>query len=87
MHREALRTRSLPFRYTDSDADPKHSEEFNATFTAEHMPKMAYPSPSVDPGEYSPGSTAETRRSEVQQLIIPAPLYLLSLIPLGEMTQ
>lgn len=71
---------------------PKHSEEFNATFTTEHMPKMAYPSPSVDPGEYTPGSTAENRRayrssSIRQQLMTPAPFYLLSLITLGEMTQ
>ncbi len=30
------------------------------------MPTKAYPSPSVDPGEYSTGSTTETRKAEAQ---------------------
>ena len=53
---------------SDSDADPKHSKEFSSTFTAEHMSQKSYPSPAIDPGEYSPDSTAETRKAEVQQL-------------------
>ncbi len=53
--------------FSDSDADPKHSKDFNATFAAEHMPTKAYPSPSVDPGEYSLGSNAETRKAEAQK--------------------
>jgi len=54
--------------FSDSDADPKHSKKFNATFSAEHMPTKAYPTSSVDPGEYSSGSDAESRKAEADIL-------------------
>jgi hypothetical protein len=57
LHLETIHIASQTRSWTKTPLDPKHSNKFTATFTTEHMPKMAYPSSSVDPEEYSPGST------------------------------
>lgn len=75
LHLETIHIASQTRSWTKTPLDPKHSNKFTATFTAEHMPKMAYPSTSVDPGEYSPSSTAETCKAYAQKFFNKATAY------------